>query len=382
MELVPAVTIGVLEGPDHYMLGEINSLAVSPQGAIYVFDSHAPALRKYSADGEYLYTLGRDGGGPGEYQNPDGGLAVLPDGRVVLRDPGNGRFNVYSADGEALDGWGLPDGGSFNSSERLYTDTVGSIYTLVLLERDKRPWEWTYGLVRYTTTGVHDDTIPAPTWDFDRHVVTGQTEGSSSSTRVPFSPTTFWTFSRLGYMVGGVSGDYRVDSYRAPGDVLRIEKDWTPVEVAADEGEERERRIGENFSRQFPGWRWNGPPIPQTKPAFNALFAGEDGTIWVAVSQPGYLSMTADEAREEEQLSGRVQMRYSELVAFDVFDAEGRFLGHVRAPRSFQLHPSPIFDGERVWAVARDELDVASIVTYRVTRQSTEHAVAVTPSSP
>ena len=39
--------------------------------------------------------------------------------------------------------------------------------------------------------------------------------------------------------------------------------------------------------RLVPSWRWNGPAIPKTKPIIRALYAGEDGRIWVQLHQPG-----------------------------------------------------------------------------------------------
>ena len=55
-------------------------------------------------------------------------------------------------------------------------------------------------------------------------------------------------------------------------------------------------------------------------------------------------------------------------MAFDVFAPDGKFLGHVQAPHSFQERPEPIIRGDTVWGVARDELDVATIVRYQVVR--------------
>ena len=361
--LEPEMVLGVFEGPDEYMLGRVRSLAVSESGEIYLVDSQIPALRKYSADGTHLATFGREGGGPGEYKRPDGGLAVLSDGRVVLRDPGNNRFSIFAPDGEFLESWRIP--GGFNTGRKLYRDVHDNVYTLVLLERGLAPWDWTYGLARYQPDGTHTDTVLAPTWDYKRPQLTGQRDGSSSSSGVPFTAEDAWTFSPLGYAVGGVATDYRVDLYRPDG-VLRIEKAWDPVRVLADEKDEQERRIRDQFQRNFPGWRWNGPAIPGTKPPFSGLHVGEDGRIWVRLSQLGQPVMSVEEAREEEQRTNRPQIRYREPVAFDVFEPDGRYLGHVRAPQGFSMSPPPVFRGDFVWAVARDDLDVPTVVRYRI----------------
>jgi len=55
-------------------------------------------------------------------------------------------------------------------------------------------------------------------------------------------------------------------------------------------------------------------------------------------------------------------------VAFDVFETDGTYLGRVRAPLEFSSSPTPIFDGDRVWAVTRDQLDVPRVVRFRVER--------------
>ena len=50
------------------------------------------------------------------------------------------------------------------------------------------------------------------------------------------------------------------------------------------------------------------------------------------------------------------------------FNPPQRSLGHVRVPESFGESPEPIIRGDTVWAVTRDELDVARIVRFRVVR--------------
>jgi hypothetical protein len=76
--------------------------------------------------------------------------------------------------------------------------------------------------------------------------------------------------------------------------------------------------------------------------------------------------MTEAEARLEDQRSDLPLLRFREPVAFDVFGPDGRFMGHVRTRLSVQERPEPIIRGDTVWAVARDEMDVATIVRYQV----------------
>ncbi|UCG85512.1 MAG: hypothetical protein JSW71_16480 [Gemmatimonadota bacterium] len=163
-----------------------------------------------------------------------------------------------------------------------------------------------------------------------------------------------------------MSTDYRIDLFRVDAPVLRIEREWTAVPATAEESEERRRSATENMRRQFPGWRWNGPPVPDTKPHYRGMFASSEGNIWVLVSQAGVPTVSAAEAREEERRTGRPQIRFTEPPAYDVFAPDGRFLGHVHVPQSFRTYPEPIVRDNNVWAVTRDELDIPSVVRFRI----------------
>ncbi|HSG08199.1 MAG TPA: hypothetical protein VLA36_07570 [Longimicrobiales bacterium] len=235
-----------------------------------------------------------------------------------------------------------------------------------LMSRGLAPWEWTFGLVRYSSSGEIVDTVRAPVWDFEPDVVRASGEHSQSMRRVPFTPQSHWSFSSLGYMVGGVSTDYRVDLYRPDGSVLRVERAWEPVPVQSAEADERRRSITLGLQRQYGSWRWNGPDVPDMKPPFKGLFTSADGDVWVQRHTGGAPRMTVEEARREEDVSGRPVMRYQEPPAFDVFDADGRFLGPVRVPATLAVEPEPVVRGGYVWAVTRDELDVASVVRFRL----------------
>ncbi len=368
-ELVEDMRIGQFDGPDEYMFGRIRSLAVGPDGSIYAFDSHSQELRKYAPDGTYVATFGREGGGPGEYKRPDGGLAVLSDGRVLLRDPANNRISAYSPDGEYLDGWRIR--GGFNTSRPLHRDLDDNVYTLILLDTEASVTEWAFGLVQYRPDGSAGDTVAAPTWDYkEPELVATHTDGDNQSMSVngvPFSPSASWLFSPLGYMVGGLSTRYAVDLHIAGDRVLRIERgDWEPVPVNPSEREEQERIMTANMRQTQPNWKWNGPPIPDTKPPFKGLLAGERGRIWVVLYQDAHQIELEDETAGEDRPGHVPEATWVESTAFDVFEPDGRYLGMVRAPDGFARYPYPVIRGDTVWAVVRGEFDVPYIVRFHV----------------
>lgn len=364
--LVPTVSIGVLEGDDAYMFGSVAALAVSPDERIFVLDPQVPSVRLFSADGVHIRNVGTAGEGPGEYQKPDGGLAYTPDGRVIVRDPGTGKMVVFDGDGEHLDDWRLPYGGGFNTSRGFHWDSAGHLLTMTIVNMGAPVTEWLRGFIRFDPEGTVLDTLIPPAWDFEPWRVSGRDENNNSTSRVPFGPESQVYFSPLGYWVGGLSTDYRIDQFRPDGSVVRVERSWEPVAVNSGEASLLRRRIERNYRDQFPGWSWNGPEIPDTKPPFSALFVGENGRIWVQVPTPSEEFMTVAEARDEERATGRILNRYRSPVAFDVFEPSGDYLGRVNAPTGFSTSPRPVFRGETVWATVRDEFDVQRVVRFEL----------------
>jgi hypothetical protein len=365
--LVTRVSIGVAEGDENLMLADLQGLAVAPDGSIYLTEN-TPTLKRFGPDGAFIEVIGRMGSGPGEYRRPDGGLAVLPDGRVVIRDPGNGRLSVYTADGDPLTTWRMRTG--FSTSRKIYVDSAGSLYTLVLVDPQASVFDWVMGLQRYRGDGTAADTLIAPRWNYQRAQISGSREGNQSINDVPFAAEAHWTWSPLGYFVGGVSNAYRITLFRS-GAPLRIERQAPPVPVQADEAADHRRVATDNMVRNFPGWVWNGPDIPATKPPFRAVYAGDDGRIWVLVSRPGAKDSAATPSVGSGDQAYSVAT-WKEPVAFDVFEADGRYLGQVAAPKGFQNYPEPTFRGDTVWAAVEDADGVRYVQRLEIVRDSIE----------
>lgn len=360
--LVSEVSIGVLDGEEKYQLGQVRAIAADQQGRIFAYDAHGPVLRVYGPDGTWLEDFGREGEGPGEIKRPDSGLSILPDGRVAVRDPGNARITLYSPEGEYLDY--LTISGGFNTGNPMIADTAGALVTFIITNLGTSVFEWERGMARFNADGTVD-TLPHPDLGYEEAMISGQREGSTSTSNVPFTAEQLTRYSPYGYYVVGVSEDYSFDLLRPEG-VLRIQKPWEPVPVdPAEKAAERER-IEDNYKSQFPGWKWNGPPIPDTKPAFDQFYLAEDGRIWVRIPAPGERYMDAETQREEEDRLGRAVNPFREPVVFDVFERTGEYLGQVETPEGFSVYPRPFIRDDKVWAVVRDEYDVQRIHRFRL----------------
>lgn len=366
--LVSEVSIGVLEGEDQYQFGQLRAIAVDRQGQMYAFDSHVPALRVYGQDGTWLRDIGREGEGPGEYKQPDSGLAILPDGRVAIRDPGNGRITFYSPDGE-YDGF-YRIAGSFNTSSPMISDTSGTLATPIVTNLGTSVFEWKSGHARYYLDGTVD-TVETPDLGYEEAQISAEREGSSSINSVPFSPGQVDAYSPFGYYIVGVNEDYSFDLLR-PAGVLRISKPNKAVPVDPGEAAAERKAATDNFKQNYPGWKWNGPPIPDFKPAYEQFYAAEDGRIWVHVPAPSERYMDAEEQRAEEERLDRAVNPYRAPVRFDVFESTGEFLGQVSTPDGFSLSPRPVFRGDTVWATVRDEYDVQRLHRFRMEAITTD----------
>jgi hypothetical protein len=371
--LVEELSIGVADGAEEYMLGEIADIALGRDGSIYALDRQVPAVRHYDAQGKFIRNIGRKGAGPGEFHSVSG-IAMTRDGRLLLWDTGNWRINVYSAGGDILPQMSTPSGTGGSSmatySRALMVDTAGHVITrkMIFDGRDltNRPTVW----LRYAATGAPIDTAFAPPSPKAEAVVSASTERTSVSDRVPFAPRRLVTLSPLGYFVAGYPDRYAFEIHRPHGPVISVRRDVKPEPVSRSERAEARKRIEDRMRQTNPSWTWNGPDIPETKPLYEDLQVALDGRIWIAIlpevstrigsssigggiGQPGTSRAPAQGPPPPP----------SRPALYDVFEPDGQYLGQVQVPAKVS---SVVRRGDQVWAVAFDDDDVPRIKRYRI----------------
>ena len=94
LELIPEGSIGVELGDTNYVFGQIVEADQDKDGNILVLDASTMNVRKYSHEGNFLGSAGRQGTGPGEFQMPRG-MTVLGNNNFVVSDMAGGAICVF-----------------------------------------------------------------------------------------------------------------------------------------------------------------------------------------------------------------------------------------------------------------------------------------------
>jgi len=339
-QLTEDLRIGVIEGDDHYMFGNVAGLIPTPDGRIWVLDGMAHELRLYDQDGAFVRAVGRDGEGPGEFGfNPCGFPG--PNGEIWVE--AGGRWQWFSPEGDLLGGqpvtrhlgcgirsW-LPDG-RFLAVESVFGPGAQEPRSFFLLH-DREP----------SGEVVVVDTVFSPTFPDPPRVEWQDDQGRSRmSLYMPFVHLAGRTLGPNGdYWISEGGGEYRIRRQTIFGDTLVImERPYEPIPIPDPirrEGmPERER----NGLRLDPGF--DPDDVPRVFPPFDRLIPGTDGTLWAL-----------------RRLEGGA-------YGFDVFARDGRFLGPVSTPPGFDRVIVYLITADHMYGRAIDELDVQYVVRLAI----------------
>jgi hypothetical protein len=89
--LTVADSIGVEIGDSNYVFGALAGCAITPGGDVAVLDMQKMRVSVFSAEGEFITSVGRQGSGPGEFLMP-AGFAFLPQGDLIVSDAMGGKL--------------------------------------------------------------------------------------------------------------------------------------------------------------------------------------------------------------------------------------------------------------------------------------------------
>jgi sugar lactone lactonase YvrE len=147
------------DGPDTF--NEPNSVAIAPNGDIFVSDGHNPGQKnarvvKFSKDGKFIKQWGGHGSGHGQFEVPHT-LAFDSKGRLFVGDRANNRIQIFDQDGNYLDEWK-----QFSRPSGIFIDAHDVIYVTDSESTDKDGYGHNPGWKRGIRVGsAKDGTVMA-----------------------------------------------------------------------------------------------------------------------------------------------------------------------------------------------------------------------------
>lgn len=339
------------EGPE--LFGQIADVAVDAAGRIYVLESQAQEIRVFTPEGAHLRTIGRKGGGPGEFADAVA-LRMRPGGTEFwVVDYGNARYARFDTAGRQLDVMRRPFG--FRAYPwRGVVDTAGQ-----LLEQNiayagdiAEPLDV---LVGFGADGAPADTAYLPRFEPESFTATTAQGRPMFSMPVPFTPQQVLLFDPRRRIWSATTGRYALVQQTLAGDTVRVvELQRQPRPVTDAEAAEAFDGIAERMA-EIGGRGGRAPTVDRSRlgrshPVLAEPFLDDAGYLWVRpdLETPPKGGPTGS--------------------TFDVFDPEGRYLGQVRSDVAivgWMVRPRIV--GDRLYAITRDTTtDVAYVVRARI----------------
>lgn len=344
--LTEIVRIGRLDGVGPDVFGMVGSLVEDALGRLWIADSRAGEIRVFDREGQYVRTVGRPGGGPGEFSSL-GVVIGAPNGTIWV-DAGGRRWEVFDTAGVRIAGH--PVNSNFGRGVRYWTTDGRLLEVNLLMDRGGTgPFG---GITAYVVRRLGpngeltpEDTLLAPVLPEPQRVNFTNPEGRTTIVRnLPLTRDPTFVVRPDGTLwITEGGNEYRIRRQTFEGDTLMlIERSFEPI-AASDSA----RRLARDEMQPPEGLasRDNDPGrIPAVYPPFNALYSSRDGTLWVR--------------RDLED----------DAVGLDVFDPTGAYLGQVDAPADLAGLSIRLITEDRIYAVAKDDFDVQYVVYLRIER--------------
>ncbi len=340
---------GIDAGPDA-QFGAVISVDVDAQGRVYVADQQARQVSVYSSEGELVSRAGAPGDGPGEIGAMFMGMFER-NGEIWTIDPGSQGIQRFDPNGEFLGA--IP----FNimSGVPIRMDEIDAG---VVAQRRSMGMDG-------STVGGGDAVATIGTETPDTLLVLPAGEGFTMQGGVPqynfFAPEPIWDVADDGSTVRAMNDVYRFEIRNPAGELSTIViRDVPPQPVT----ETAQRKILDGVREMM--IQAGAPPQAVEPILAQATFAETftpvaqvlleaDGHLWV--QRTGQLAEVVEEDDFDMQDLG--------APIWDVFDADGVYLGQLDLPGRFQ--PLRMIDGV-LWGLDRDELGAPSVVGMRVVR--------------
>lgn len=333
------------EGPGS--LSNPQAVAVGAFGQVYVAEPGGQPIQLFDSTGRFVRTIGRSGGGPGEYRS----AFVAASGRYLfVHDPAQSRTSAFDTSGTFLTSW--PSSCCFFDLIRADTSRRVIIPMMITLRQgDTTGARWDRFYLRSAADGSGRDTLSVPKGGDPKYWTMKRGKVMVMSTTIPFVPAMVSATGVDGNLLYGWSGGYRIAVSRGKGDTLAVfGRRWTATPISEKARREAIAERKQGFKGQFDDAELDRMmqfgDVPATAPAFDWIGEDARGDRWVRTPDPG-----------------------DSLHAwFDVFDHRGAYLGRVVGPKQLLGYGLTIA-GDRLIGTAEGSDGLPVVAVYRIDRR-------------
>ena len=328
-----AAAVGGADAPPAALLnGVIGDVVEDADGRFYVLNFGDKRLLAFDRLGRHLWSAGKPGRGPGEFQVP--AAAAVAGGALYVLDPQSGGLSQFHR--------------ATGAYQRSVPLERGLGYPMDLKSGDGRTllvkFEPVQGMRGGSRPRVMRVAVPGgratPLAQLDTlvQVTVAARQGEQRMTRLvepPFSPQPAWAAAADGSMLYGNGARYEVFRATEQGPRLAFRAAGAAQRVSAAD------RAA--YLRANPVLSQAGVPVrfPETKPFYTDLRADPRGLVWLALPTS------------------------AEQQVWEVRDSSGRKLGEVRTPARTRIVG---ISATSIYLVHLDDDDVETV--YRFTRQA------------
>ena len=296
--------LGGLSDAEEEFFGVISGITTDSDGNVYLLDAQLTEVKVFSANGEYVRTIGREGEGPGEFRTPTA-LFFMPDGNLGVLQPAPPKVVKLTPMGDPAGELGTPKvevegflalaGAQFGGGN-LVTMISGSFF-----DQEKGTFKQSLMLKAVDNDGEVKASYyeESRLWEFANPVIDEQ-QWDTIQNR--------WTVADDGRVFGCPDHDgYEIHVWNADGSVDRVvHAEHQRHKRSADEIE-RIRGIYEVFTRQAPN---SEIVIGDYDKAITSIYT-RGSQLWV---------LSSEGSRDNDA---------NTIGTFDVFDKQGRFIKQV-----------------------------------------------------
>jgi hypothetical protein len=352
VDAAPMLDLGVGEGDANYQFGVVADALRLSDGSVIVADGQMNEVRMYDAGGRYVRTIGRKGGGPGEFQGL-WNLFLLPGDTVAAHDYMASRLTLFAPGGALARTVTLAPLDKLVPPRPLgiFADgtlVAGPMYNPSFEAAGSTPTRDTTTLTRYSAAGAQAGSLGRILGEESFSMVSGGKEERFAIRQpVPFGHNTVVVVSGTRMLVAD-NTRYELAEHTPDGRVTRLIRRDVPAEPVTDADRtdylERNRPAEGDRLREMQERMLSQVPFPERKSAFQALRIDDRGNAWVQRHAPPDVE-----------------------TPWDVFDPDGRLLGTVPMPAGFVV--TQIGDGFVV-GIWKDEMDVQHVRVHRLHKPS------------